>query len=71
MLPLPFEEEGTFLNFSDLLTGYRLSEALMRAHETGVFEAVSQEGCERGPRFAPGLAGNRSLVADSSVVCAD
>ncbi len=43
---LPLEEEGTFLDFSDLLTGYRLSEALMRAHDAGVFEAVGQEGCE-------------------------
>jgi hypothetical protein len=48
MLTLPLEGEGTFLDFSDLLTGYRLSEALMRAHEAGVFEAVGQEGRE-GP----------------------
>ena len=43
---LPLEEEGTFLDFSDLLTGYRLSDALMRAHDAGVFETVGQEGCE-------------------------
>jgi len=45
MLTLPQGEDG-FLAFSDLLTGYRLSSALMLAHDAGVFEAVSQEGCE-------------------------
>ena len=48
MLTLPLEDEGTFLNFSDLLTGYRLSAALMLAHGVGVFESIGQEGCE-GP----------------------
>lgn len=46
MLSLPVEEEGTFLDFSDLLTGYRLSAALMLAHSAGVFEAIGPEGCE-------------------------
>ena len=45
MLTSPPEEEG-FLAFSDLLTGYRLSSALLMAHGAGVFEAVGREGCE-------------------------
>ena len=47
MLTLPLKDEA-FLDFSDLLTGYRLSEALMLAHAAGIFEAVGQEGGE-GP----------------------
>ena len=42
------QEDCSYLAFSDLLTGYRLSLALMQAHEAGVFEAVGQEGAQ-GP----------------------
>lgn len=45
MLTLPLQE-GTFLDFSDLLTGYRLSSLLLLAHDAGIFEAVGQVGCE-------------------------
>lgn len=45
MLTLP-TGEGSFLDFSDLLTGYRLSSVLMLAHEAGVFATVGQEGCD-------------------------
>jgi len=44
MKALP-EGEGGFLAFSDLLTGYRLAEALLLAHEAGIFAAVGEEGC--------------------------
>jgi hypothetical protein len=43
-MPVP-AGEGGFLAFSDLLTGYRQAEALMLAHEAGVFAAVGGEGC--------------------------
>lgn len=42
-MPVP-ADEGGFLAFSDLLTGYRQAEALMLAHEAGVFAAVGGEG---------------------------
>lgn len=42
---IPPREEVAFLAFSDLLTGYRLSAALMLAHDAGLFEAVGREGC--------------------------
>lgn len=45
MLTLP-PAEGTFLDFSDLLTGYRLTSVLMLAHAAGVFAAIDQEGRE-------------------------
>jgi hypothetical protein len=40
------QEDGSYLAFSDLLTGYRLSFALMLAHDAGVFDAINQEGAE-------------------------
>ncbi|GEM_PF-507241 len=43
-------EASSYLDFSDLLTGYRQSSALMLAHDAGVFDAVGQEGCE-GPEL--------------------
>ncbi len=39
-------QEESFLAFSDLLTGYRLSSLLMSAHDAGVFEAIGGEGCD-------------------------
>lgn len=44
MRPPPLDHAG-FLAFSDLLTGYRLSAALLLAHGAGVFAAVGLEGC--------------------------
>jgi hypothetical protein len=56
MLTAP-PEEGSFLAFSDLLTGYRLSSALLLAHEAGVFETIGREGREGGevPELCAGL----------------
>jgi len=53
MLTLPHEERS-FLAFSDLLTGYRLSSALLLAHDAGVFEAIGREGRE-APELCAGL----------------
>jgi cyclopropane fatty-acyl-phospholipid synthase-like methyltransferase len=40
------QEACSYHNFSDLLTGYRLSSALMMAHDAGVFDAIDQNGAE-------------------------
>lgn len=40
------KEACSYLNFSDLLTGYRLSSVLMMAHDAGVFDAIDQDGGE-------------------------
>ncbi len=48
------QEDGSFLAFSDLLTGYRLSLVLMQAHEAGVFDAIGREGAE-GPELCARL----------------
>ena len=42
--------EAGFLDFSDLLTGYRQASVLMLAHEAGIFAAVGREG-RTGPEL--------------------
>ena len=44
------QEACSYLTFSDLLIGYRLSSVLMLAHDAGVFDAIDQEGAE-GPEL--------------------
>ena len=48
------QDNCSYLAFSDLLTGYRLSLLLIQAHDAGIFDAVGQEGAE-GPALCARL----------------
>jgi len=39
-------DDSSYRTFSDLLTGYRLSALLMQAHDSGLFDAMGQEGSD-------------------------
>jgi hypothetical protein len=61
------QEACSYLTFSDLLTGYRLSTVLMLAHDAGVFDAIDKEGSE-GPELCTRF-GWEPLYGDRFLLC--
>lgn len=53
----PDNKETSFLAFSDLLTGYRLSALMLEAHDAGLFAAVGLSGAS-GPDICHHLGWN-------------